>query len=1017
MNEYTLQRVLEKLVDRLIGEDVLPEDRMALVDDGFQILMSESEDGDRDYSDYYAIRDIVYGDLQRENPEAAMQFMNTSSKLFSDFESQNGYLKRPGEAIEMLRNIAVFLRQQEQELQEISEQRNSLDNMRYLQSVPDRFPGQQSNQAQNSLNNNNDFDSNTLPEHYRQQQQANDEGEYYRTNQDNDADDMTEAKDPERMSFAEILWSSHRFQSPSNRQILKDLPYTLQGISSTAFTWVDPLPLDDNTGRQNRKPLPRARHAMRQPGDNNSRNSTPRVTEDDEEDLDDNDEQTTTVLALPLGLPWPVLGVLNQLMEPAVLYRNIKEILKRREEDSNSGGVHGLVVQALDSEIERELRGYLALVGVIETEVRRQEMSMHNQLHNQQNPNMNTFSSRQSRYSSASARPHGRGNSTLPTEAYSYGIGGKITLARSIVLLQDATQGLRLIHTILGESAQLVGGQLLSLIHSYTYNGDQFVSKFATRILPKVVKPFFDILNKWVLCGQLVDPHHEFFVRKGHRASNSPAITSLWEGNFFLEYKYLPDYIPKRIAEQIFQIGKTLHFIATACDDREWVDRRKSECELDPSVLYNLELLQEQVSIAYKQVVRHLNDILRTKFHLSSHLRGLKDYLLLGKGDFVQLLVETVAPVLDRPAVQLFRHHLTATLDTAIRGSNATLDHPDVLRALDARMLELGHGDIGWDVFTLDYRVDMPLDTVILDRKSMTEYLRVFNFLWRIKRVSFTLNSTWRQMTSTERLATSNAYLKHPSMTRYVHNKQQYSGVSSMGYHTTMYDLYPQSVRKTWKIVRLVCGEMLHFVSELEYYINYEVIEMAWGELINKIQNGELSVDELISVHKEYLQKITYKGLLGGGDLLMGELHDVLKTVLAFGITTEGLHDVSERLRAAEAANDGEILSQNSAELSKRAKKIDYTIRELRVKFEQSVKRLVTALDKEEDSEMRFLSVRLDFNGFYSRLNPISSSSGQSRDEEAMMNSNNAGASTSSSISAGYVDSMLPRSRVVSGID
>lgn len=974
--------------------------------------------------------------------------MNASSKLFTDFENQTGYLKRPGETLAMLQNMAIFLRQQEEELENASEQQqqqyqHQSNNLRYMQQFPDRFP--EHRESPRAGVSTRDSDTDMQYEYHQRPQQQQQQGyeddrdlqdqEYASDeNNNNSNNNNREQKNPERMSLAEILWTSHRFQSPSNQEILKELPYILQGISSSKFTYVEPLPPDENsarnsrTGNRGRNPSSARTTLRHRAGTNNETEQRRGGGNGDgielggmDEDVEDDDEQTTTVLTLPPGLPWPMYGMLNKLMEPAVLYRNISETLKRREERSTSTGTRGLVMQALNSAIDHELRGYMMLVGVIESEVRRQEMNMQNRLYyqrqqQQQRTGGNAFANRQ-----ASQQPEtvggdlqsGNNNDTndLPPEAYSYGVGGKITLTNCIRLLNKATLGLRLIHNILQDSESLVGGQLLSLIHSYTYNGDQLISEFATRILPKVARPFFEILNNWILSGQLTDPHHEFFVKRKEdvpSSSNRPtsgtsrSASSLWEDTFLAEYKYLPDYIPKRIGEQIFQIGKTLHFIVTACDDREWVDRRKTEAKLDPSVLYNPDLLQQQVSIAYKQVVRHLNDILRTKFHLGAHLRGLKDYLLLGKGDFVQLLVESVAPVLDKAAIHLFRHHLTATLETAVRGSNALLDHPDVLRALDARMLELGHGDIGWDVFTLDYRVDKPLDTVILDRRSVTEYLRVFNFLWRIKRVSFTLNTTWRQMTAAEREATSAAYLRHPSNTQFVSGKPQFprnNGSRAAGFHATAYDLYPKQVSEAWRLVRKTCGEMLHFISELEYYINYEVIEMAWVELINKIQNGELSVDELIAVHKEYLRKITYKGLLGGGDLLMGELHDLLKTVLAFGNITEGLHDITQRLRVAQEVSDSSAVGHNLSDgdtqnnnnnsiLVKRATKIHHTVQELKNKFEYSVQRLVIALDKEEDSEMRFLSVRLDFNGFYSRLGEEVLSSNNYN------NSNDANAST-----------------------
>jgi len=100
------------------------------------------------------------------------------------------------------------------------------------------------------------------------------------------------------------------------------------------------------------------------------------------------------------------------------------------------------------------------------------------------------------------------------------------------------------------------------------------------------------------------------------------------------------------------------------------------------------------------------------------------------------------SPNLSRPANTIYRHNLTATLETAIRSSNAQRDPPDVLRRLDARMMEYSHGEIGWDVFTLEYKVDSPVNTV-LDADSMTNYLKIFNHLWKMKRIESALSVAW----------------------------------------------------------------------------------------------------------------------------------------------------------------------------------------------------------------------------------------------------------------------------------
>lgn len=70
---------------------------------------------------------------------------------------------------------------------------------------------------------------------------------------------------------------------------------------------------------------------------------------------------------------------------------------------------------------------------------------------------------------------------------------------------------------------------------------------------------------------------------------------------------------------------------------------------------------------------------------------------------------------------------------------SATLDK------LRVKMLEHGDGDRGWDVFSLEYQAASPLSTVFTEA-VMLRYLRIFNFLWRLKRVEHALSASWKVM-------------------------------------------------------------------------------------------------------------------------------------------------------------------------------------------------------------------------------------------------------------------------------
>ena len=154
------------------------------------------------------------------------------------------------------------------------------------------------------------------------------------------------------------------------------------------------------------------------------------------------------------------------------------------------------------------------------------------------------------------------------------------------------------------------------------------------------------------------------------------------------------------------------------------------------------------------------------------------------------------SPNLNRPANTLYRHNLTAKLEEAIRSTNAQNDPTDVLRRLDARMMEYTHGEIGWDVFHLEYKVDAPIDTV-LDPDTMTKYIRVFCHLWKLKRAEGTLTSGWMRVAGGSRTF-----------------------------------LRVQELDIEWHQIRITMSEMIHFVRQVQAFCHLEVIECQWKKLM-----------------------------------------------------------------------------------------------------------------------------------------------------------------------------------------
>ncbi|KAL8779875.1 MAG: hypothetical protein Q9194_001196 [Teloschistes cf. exilis] len=669
---------------------------------------------------------------------------------------------------------------------------------------------------------------------------------------------------------------------PTEASLLHDLPFTLQGLSSTHLLF-----------------------------------------------------SSRTTLDLPPTLPLPVLSLLHKLAEPSLLYRVLSDFVDSHDE--------GLVAQSLRAAIGLELRSYLGLIATLEGEIRRAIAIV--------NPN------------------ESRG-----------GVGkAGVTLKRCVVWTRDATMGLRLMSSMAEEAKSRKGGHLITMIHSFaTSHGDPFVAAFAERMLAQITRPFYEMLRQWIYDGELSDPYHEFFVHEQSSklevsesgiARPAPA-TSVWEDKYKLEEAMIPSIIAEEFARKIFLIGKSLNFIRYGCGDSAWVEAycKDASRELQYG---DTATLETSIDKAYKTTMARLIDLMDNKFKLFEHLRALKSYILLGQGDFIALLMESLAPALERPAGTQYRHALTAQLEHAVRGSIAQYDSPDILSRLDARLLELAHGDIGWDVFTLEYRIDAPVDVVITSWAS-TQYLRVFNFLWRIKRVEFALGSTWRRcMTGARGVLAS------------VDNRPG----------------------GDWKNARCCIAEMIHFVNQLQYYILFEVIEARWAELQRAITKPNATLDDLIQAHTKYLNDITHKGLLGkakSGVREEGFSHQIyylLKTMLAYKDSVDGLYSysVAEFTRRQEQSARQETRLAATQQKKRRSALVDEGARadspfpiappvalstassadsvlpplrqrleDLSKSFGSRVNVLLGDLLAQPDADMKFLATVMNFNDVYS---------------------------------------------------
>ncbi|KAG0233932.1 Gamma-tubulin complex component 3 [Actinomortierella wolfii] len=526
-----------------------------------------------------------------------------------------------------------------------------------------------------------------------------------------------------------------------------------------------------------------------------------------------------------------------------------------------------------------------------------------------------------------------------------------LTLKRLIVWTQDFLQRLRLMSVLVDCCQGLQGGALVSMIHDYTQHGDPIIQQFINHMLEKVSTPFYVMLQRWIYEGELEDPRTEFFI------ACNPDVEEqdLWQKKYCIREDMLPAFIGDSLAKKILSIGKSLNFLRHSCDDADWLAQNHG---VGKTLKYgDIAELESSIDAAYMGTSQRLLHLLLTKFKLMEHLTAIKRYLLLGQGDLIQHLMESLGPSLNQSANVLFRHNLTGTLESALRSSNAQYDDPDVVRRLDVRLLEISPGDNGWDVFSLDYHVDSPINT-ILTPTAMHQYLRMFNFLWRLKRVEYALSSAWRQQTTGARAL------------------------------RPIQQLVPELHQ-----CRIVCSEMIHFVYQLQYYILFEVLECSWDELVKCIESKTTDLDSLIEAHTKYLRDVTSKGLLSAASphdhlqkqsLMMPRLLQVLNTILEYKGAQDRLYnfalaEIERRERLQKTADrrtqmgqwgltdeDQELDRIPDEQFEELVPFLLRSVNEFAMKFKRELADLLwnLAIDGQE-SDLRFLSFRLNFNEFY----------------------------------------------------
>lgn len=414
------------------------------------------------------------------------------------------------------------------------------------------------------------------------------------------------------------------------------------------------------------------------------------------------------------------------------------------------------------------------------------------------------------------------------------------------------------------------GCYILDIIHRHSESGHPLVKDVLTRVLHVCHGVLFKHLCSWLLYGYVHDPYKEFFIQPceagTHDQSHDQTSQSQEEEDelgimgvtgrqlqkllklnttdmntspshlFSVQADKLPYYIPVRVAEKILFVGESIQMFqdkgkSPVSKDKGNILEGKQEKfakdlhQLAQEQPFNNMKFETVINDIRTQVAEVLWKILVEEADLLGHLRIIKDFYLLGRGELYLAFIDQAQHLLRVPASATTEHDVNAAYLCAARN---VLFHDEVLlqrfrlsvkqvpkpNKLSCTSKTVGlhvkadtsrssscsdTGAVvepGWSSLSLNYSVQWPLH-IFFTPVVLEKYNRVFRFLLVVRRTQLNLQHCWTIQMSD----------KHRHM--------------------------DQAEALKWQLRH----HMSFLVDNLQYFLQVDVIESQYGILVEKVNN------------------------------------------------------------------------------------------------------------------------------------------------------------------------------------
>ena len=404
------------------------------------------------------------------------------------------------------------------------------------------------------------------------------------------------------------------------------------------------------------------------------------------------------------------------------------------------------------------------------------------------------------------------------------------------------------------------------------------------------------------------------------------------DNNIFLSRKFISEFDfginPEKIKHEKSSYESVLKFISYIFSNIS-TDKILNISILD-EIMRNIDLIHNLIN---KDLVR----IFFQKFKFLENIDSLNKYLLLGQGDMIQNLMESLYTELQKPGNTIYKYVLQSVLESAINSTNARYNDKDCLNKLSIKLLKALPGDIGWDVFCLEYNIELPLSVVISSR-NILDYQKMFIFLIRIKRIEYAQNLEWRKIMT------------------YSHD------ISN-----DRYPFFKSKIKKSLKFNQ----QIMHFITSLHNYLTLEVLETQYKKLIKKIKNIN-SINELILAHNNFINSIKDKCFLDNKNnsniIIYKKIISIFDIIQRFRTAQDVListllqkfNDLDEEEKSLNSDN----VEENEGDINYN-RRIEESNKQINFLYDEFQDKIIDLINYMKNFGLKYLAMKLDFNYYY----------------------------------------------------